>query len=121
MVHLKNVLLVISILVKRNYRQRLHKCHHCGFVGEAVAKLENRDTVASLVIRNRGIDIINGVLPVIESSKKTKEKTPKKLKSKKQNITKNAAGQSVLKNACGDVLAGDIIQLNLFDILVKNP
>jgi putative transposase len=99
---------------KKKLSDRSHKCHHCGFE-------ENRDTVASLVIRNRGIDMINGVLPVIESSKKTKEKTPKKLKSKKQKITKNAAGQSVLKNACGDVLAGDIIQLNLFDILVKNP
>ena len=37
-----------------------------------------------------------------------------------RSINKSAAGQSVLKNACGDVLAGDIIQLNLFDILVKN-
>jgi Putative transposase DNA-binding domain len=100
--------------VRKNYRQRVHKCQHCGFEG-------NRDTVASLVIRNRGIDIINSVLPEIKIEKKAQEKTPKKLKSKKQKITKNAVGQPVLQNACGDVLAGDIIQLNLFDILVKNP
>jgi hypothetical protein len=114
MVHLKNVLLVISILVKRNYRQRSHKCQFCGFE-------ENRDTVASLVIRNRGIDIINGVLPEIKIEKKAQEKTPKKPKIKKQKISKNAVGQPVLQNACGDGLAGDIIQLNLFDILAKNP
>ncbi len=71
----------------------------------------------------------------IKTEKKTQEKTPKKAKVKKQKIlvllrkhpvgceaevNKSAAGQSVLKNACGDVLTGDIIQLNLFDILVKN-
>jgi transposase len=59
--------------VRKNYRQRVHKCQHCGFE-------ENRDVAASLVIRNRGIDIINGVLSVIESNKKNKEKAPKKLK-----------------------------------------
>jgi hypothetical protein len=99
--------------VKRNYRQRVHKCQYCGFE-------ENRDTTSALVIRNRGIDIINGVLPEIKIEKKTQEKTPKKPKIKKQKISKNAVGQPVLKNACGDDLAGNVIQLDLFDILVKN-
>ena len=102
-----------TVTGKKKLSERIHKCHHCGFE-------ENRDTVASLVIKNRGIDMIKGVLPKVKTEKKTKEKTPKKAKVKKEKINKSAAGQSVLKNACGDGLAGSIIQLNLFDILVKN-
>jgi putative transposase len=102
-----------TVTGKKKLSERIHKCQHCGFE-------ENRDTVASLVIRNRGIDIINGVLPEIKIAKKTQEKPPKKSQVKKQKINKSAAGQPVLQNACGDGLTGDIIQLNLFDILVKN-
>ena len=110
-----------TVTGKKKLSERLHKCHHCGFE-------ENRDTTSALVIRNRGINIINGVISEIKTEKKTQEKIPKKSKIKKQktctersrSISKNAAGQSVLKNACGDGLAGNIIQLNLFDILAQN-
>ncbi len=66
-----------TVTGKKKLSERVHKCHHCGFE-------ENRDTVASLVIRNRGIDIINGILPEIKAQKKTQEKTPKKPKVKKR-------------------------------------
>jgi putative transposase len=37
-----------------------------------------------------------------------------------KNRGKNAVGQPVFyKNACGDVLTGEVVQLNLFDLLVK--
>ncbi len=64
-----------TVTGKKKLSERVHKCQYCGFE-------ENRDTVASLVIRNRGIDIINGVIPCIKTEKKHQKKTPKKVKVK---------------------------------------